>query len=177
MGLKLSASCLCSREERSPPLVVSSSNNNSSSSHNSKRKRNRSNSSSSNNNDNNDNNSGGGGIQRSCSLTEKRKARRHPQRFPCVALGSNGHITMATEDLLQPGHVVKERWKVVRKYNSWPLSLFLSLSLSFSPNFSFGLLQCVRLITGVMCHRPVDDWPFDSIEWAANPLSGAIDWI
>ena len=33
---------------------------------------------------------------------------------------------MATEDLLQPGHVVKERWKVVRKYNSWPLSLFLS---------------------------------------------------
>ncbi|XP_023244153.1 uncharacterized protein LOC111642093 isoform X3 [Centruroides sculpturatus] len=25
------------------------------------------------------------------------------------------HITMTTEDLLQPGHVVKERWKVVRK--------------------------------------------------------------
>ncbi|XP_064076029.1 tau-tubulin kinase 1 isoform X2 [Vanessa tameamea] len=25
------------------------------------------------------------------------------------------HITMATEDLLQPGHVVKERWKVVKK--------------------------------------------------------------
>ncbi|XP_060808928.1 tau-tubulin kinase 1 [Amyelois transitella] len=25
------------------------------------------------------------------------------------------HITMATEDLLQPGHIVKERWKVVKK--------------------------------------------------------------
>ncbi|KAH9637612.1 hypothetical protein HF086_014776 [Spodoptera exigua] len=25
------------------------------------------------------------------------------------------HITMASEDLLQPGHVVKERWKVVKK--------------------------------------------------------------
>ncbi|XP_050685668.1 tau-tubulin kinase homolog Asator isoform X2 [Leptidea sinapis] len=25
------------------------------------------------------------------------------------------HITMATEDLLQPGHVVKERWKVMKK--------------------------------------------------------------
>ncbi|CAG4967887.1 unnamed protein product [Colias eurytheme] len=25
------------------------------------------------------------------------------------------HITMATEDLLQPGHVVKERWKVIKK--------------------------------------------------------------
>lgn len=24
------------------------------------------------------------------------------------------HITMASEDLLQPGHIVKERWKVVR---------------------------------------------------------------
>lgn len=26
------------------------------------------------------------------------------------------YITMTSEDLLQPGHVVKERWKVVRNY-------------------------------------------------------------
>lgn len=28
---------------------------------------------------------------------------------------NNTTLKMATEDLLQPGHVVKERWKVVRK--------------------------------------------------------------
>jgi tau tubulin kinase len=27
--------------------------------------------------------------------------------------GPSQHITMTSEDLLQPGHVVKERWKVV----------------------------------------------------------------
>jgi hypothetical protein len=34
---------------------------------------------------------------------------------------------MATEDLLQPGHVVKERWKVVRFFLSL-LVLFLQFS-------------------------------------------------
>lgn len=52
------------------------------------------------------------------SLVEIRKPKRpNLLQLPCVARPakqSNGHITMATEDLLQPGHVVKERWKVVR---------------------------------------------------------------
>ena len=51
------------------------------------------------------------------SLVETRKPKRpNLLQLPCVARPakqSNGHITMATEDLLQPGHVVKERWKVV----------------------------------------------------------------
>merc|ERR1712071_67366 len=101
----LPASC----EERSPPLVVSS---NSSSNNSSRGDRN-------NNNSNRKRTGNSSRIQPpTCSLTEKRKAKRHPQRLPCVALGSNGHITMATEDLLQPGHVVKERWKVVRNCTS-----------------------------------------------------------
>lgn len=29
----------------------------------------------------------------------------------------NNNITMTSEDLLQPGHVVKERWKVVSIFN------------------------------------------------------------
>ena len=55
------------------------------------------------------------------SLIETRKPKRpNLLQLPCVARQrkpSNGHISniiMATEDLLQPGHVVKERWKVVR---------------------------------------------------------------
>ena len=51
---------------------------------------------------------------------DERKPKRPNQlQLPCIARPHNkaansGHITMATEDLLQPGHVVKERWKVVR---------------------------------------------------------------
>lgn len=30
----------------------------------------------------------------------------------------NNNITMTSEDLLQPGHVVKERWKVVSRPSS-----------------------------------------------------------
>jgi hypothetical protein len=55
------------------------------------------------------------------SLIEIRKPKRpNLLELPCIARSrkpSNGHISniiMATEDLLQPGHVVKERWKVVR---------------------------------------------------------------
>lgn len=57
--------------------------------------------------------------QSAASLVETRKPKRpNLLQLPCVARPAkqtNGHITMATEDLLQPGHVVKERWKVVRK--------------------------------------------------------------
>lgn len=58
--------------------------------------------------------------QTAASLVETRKPKRpNLLQLPCVARPaklSNGHITMATEDLLQPGHVVKERWKVVWFY-------------------------------------------------------------
>ena len=62
----------------------------------------------------------GGADKKSCSsLVPKRQKPKPNLRLPCAANSalkreSNGHITMATEDLLQPGHVVKERWKVVR---------------------------------------------------------------
>ncbi|XP_048488066.1 serine/arginine repetitive matrix protein 1 isoform X4 [Plutella xylostella] len=45
----------------------------------------------------------GGGVPRSRSASR------------CDTSRKAHHITMATEDLLQPGHVVKERWKVVKK--------------------------------------------------------------
>jgi Protein kinase domain len=35
--------------------------------------------------------------------------------FSLCSQNNNQNITMTSEDLLQPGHVVKERWKVVRK--------------------------------------------------------------
>jgi len=62
----------------------------------------------------------GAADKKSCSsLVPKRQKPKPNLRLPCAANSalkreSNGHITMATEDLLQPGHVVKERWKVVR---------------------------------------------------------------
>ena len=60
--------------------------------------------------------------QSAASLVETRKPKRpNLLQLPCVARPAkqtNGHITMATEDLLQPGHVVKERWKVVRFFLS-----------------------------------------------------------
>lgn len=40
----------------------------------------------------------------------------------------NNNITMTSEDLLQPGHVVKERWKVV--------SFFISLATFLARRFS-----------------------------------------
>ena len=78
-------------------------------------------------------------------------------RRPCVggavaARETNGHhITMATEDLLQPGHVVKERWKVVSSaisilfcnvvfFSKSPIAKFYSrwrsLKLDFCGHFS-----------------------------------------
>ncbi|KAL4712146.1 hypothetical protein ACJJTC_011007 [Scirpophaga incertulas] len=41
--------------------------------------------------------------------------RRSKEASRCDTSRRAHHITMATEDLLQPGHVVKERWKVVKK--------------------------------------------------------------
>ncbi|CAG9794604.1 unnamed protein product [Diatraea saccharalis] len=41
--------------------------------------------------------------------------RRSREASRCDTSRRAHHITMATEDLLQPGHVVKERWKVVKK--------------------------------------------------------------
>lgn len=59
---------------------------------------------------------------------ETRKPKRpNLLQLPCVARPAkqtNGHITMATEDLLQPGHVVKERWKVVRYFFFSPTFIF-----------------------------------------------------
>jgi len=47
--------------------------------------------------------------------------RRRKESAACV-----NHPTMTSEDLLQPGHIVKERWKVV----SFDLN-FISESMSF----------------------------------------------
>lgn len=92
-------------------------------------------SSSSSSDDDADHSSDGQNSQKSqsaASLVETRKPKRpNLLQLPCVARPAkqtNGHITMATEDLLQPGHVVKERWKVVRL--SLPIFCFITLQFT-----------------------------------------------
>nr|XP_032525620.1 tau-tubulin kinase homolog Asator [Danaus plexippus plexippus] len=52
-------------------------------------------------------------LLRSRTLPNLKAASRSASR--CDTSRRAHHITMASEDLLQPGHVVKERWKVVKK--------------------------------------------------------------
>lgn len=51
----------------------------------------------------------------------------------------NNNITMTSEDLLQPGHVVKERWKVVSLY-------ILAFSILFHPVFSMLFSKNLRIL-------------------------------
>nr|XP_022909902.1 tau-tubulin kinase homolog Asator-like isoform X1 [Onthophagus taurus] len=47
---------------------------------------------------------------------QQQEALRHEQNLQQFdSTDQNNNITMTSEDLLQPGHVVKERWKVVKK--------------------------------------------------------------
>ncbi|CRK99849.1 CLUMA_CG013152, isoform A [Clunio marinus] len=58
-------------------------------------------------------------LQRSATLPANPKIAKSRVPFrvrsPSTDQNNNQNITMTSEDLLQPGHVVKERWKVVRK--------------------------------------------------------------
>ena len=82
-------------------------------------------------------------------------------RRPCVggavaARETNGHhITMATEDLLQPGHVVKERWKVVSSAIS---ILFCNVVFFFKVTHRQILLEVTIVETRFL-------WPFLTISY------------
>lgn len=59
----------------------------------------------------------GSALQRSATLPANHQRNRvtFRVRSPSTDQNNNNNIKMASEDLLQPGHVVKERWKVIRK--------------------------------------------------------------
>lgn len=59
----------------------------------------------------------GNALQRSATLPANPKKLTKPRvtfrvRSPSTDQNNNNNIKMTSEDLLQPGHVVKERWKV-----------------------------------------------------------------
>lgn len=103
------------------------------------------------------------------SLVETQKPKKRPNlhlQLPCVARPakvSNGHITMATEDLLQPGHVVKERWKVVSSHSK----RFLFVCCSNLAQFLYDWLISCSLAWLILCvkksgHRR---------QWVVIPIS------